>query len=219
MVKKILIPLLWPLLGVAACLLSGPAQAETALQTAQRFFAEMTSFRADFVQQLIDPDGRQLQSSSGRVMIQRPNRFRWDYQLPYRQLIVADGEQLWIYDEDLEQVTVASLETALDKTPALLLSQPRRLDEDFIVTPMSREDQTWIRLLPKDTDSLYSEIHLAITTAGLQGMELIDGFGQVTRLVFSNVRINATSREAWFRFVPPPGVDIVRDQPLTGPSP
>lgn len=211
---------LWLLIGLALSLTPVVAIADSALQTAQRFFNELNSFRADFVQQVIADNGRQLQTSSGQVMIQRPDHFRWDYRQPYRQLIVADGEQLWIYDEDLEQVTVSALTAALAKTPALLLSQQKNLADDFVVTAMAQQQGLpWLRLVPKDKDALYTEIRLAITAQGLEGMELVDGFGQMTRLLFTDIALNAATQPAWFRFTPPAGVDVVRDQVIVEPSP
>ena len=201
------------------CLLAptlAAASIQTPLAKAERLFAALDNFQAEFEQQVLDTDGRMLQHSSGRVAIQRPDRFRWDYQKPYRQLIVADGKQMWIYDEDLEQVTVSALDAGLEQTPALLLSRHVDLAQSFTVRFLpDKQGLQWLSMLPKDPNASYSEIRLGLRQDTLRAMELIDGFGQTTHLGFSAIEVNKSVPASLFHFSPPPGTDIIYGQDMT----
>lgn len=191
--------------------LSLPAASVT--ERLQAFFAEQGSMRADFVQTVQAAAFAQPEQSSGTLLLQRPNRFRWDYTQPYQQQIVADGQRLWIYDVDLEQVIVKPMDAALGDTPALLLSGGGDVSERFEISAITdREDALqWVRLIPKQADTGFREIRLGFGPQHLLSMELVDGFGQQTRLVFSNVETGIELPEERFRFVPPKGVDVVGD--------
>ena len=200
--------------------LSPAVTASAPVAKAERLFAALGSFQADFEQEVIDTDGRRLQQSSGRVAIQRPGRFRWDYEKPYRQLIVADGKQMWIYDEDLEQVTVSALDASLEQTPALLLSRHVNLEDNFSIRELpDSQGLQWLSMLPKDSTATYSEIRLGLHAETLRAMELVDGFGQVTHLRFSAIRLNRSMPASLFHFSPPPGTDIIYGQDITPTGP
>ena len=208
----------WLLWCVAVFLIcsSAMAQAQTAASRAGQLFKGLKSFHAAFRQQVVDVDGHVVQQSSGQVAIRRPGRFRWDYQLPYRQLIVADGKQLWIYDEDLEQVTVSMLDNSLEQTPALLLSRDISLEENFDIRALpDSKGLQWLAMIPKDPSATYSEIRLGVSDGSLHAMQLVDGFGQVTHLDFTDIRVNETLPESLFRFKPPPNTDIIYGQDVT----
>jgi len=179
----------------------------------QKFFDGLRSLSADFQQQVVDMDGVLVQQSEGRMMLQRPGqKFRWDYLLPYRQLIVADGETLWIYDEDLEQVTRSRLDRALGDTPAMLLGSERPLTDNFDISVRELDgDLQWFSLLPKQEKTNFTHIRLGFSGHVLQRMELIDGFENTTLLSFSNIQRNLTVKPEQFRFIPPPNVDVVGD--------
>jgi len=187
-------------------------QAEDTDKQLQRFFAGLRTLSADFEQRVTDTDGALIQQSQGHLWLQRPGRFRWDYQLPYHQLIVGDGEQVWVYDEDLEQVSVRHFDASLGQTPALLLSSDKPLLESFSVIGLGhREGIDWVQLLPREQETAFEELRLGLVDGGLRFMELRDGLGHITLLSFSKLRRNGPVDAQLFVFVPPAGVDVVRD--------
>ncbi len=186
-------------------------QADAVIERLQAFFSEQGSMRADFVQTVRGAAFAQPEESSGTFMLQRPGKFRWDYRLPYEQQIIADGKRLWIYDVDLEQVIVKPMDAALGDTPALLLSGGDAVLARFDIDGLTdrADDLLWVRLVPKQADTGFKEIRLGFGPKHLLSMELVDGFGQVTRLVFSHVETGVRLPKDSFRFVPPEGVDVV----------
>lgn len=192
-------------------LVATPIHADPATERLQAFFAERGVIRADFVQRVQGAAFAQPEESRGKLLMQRPGKFRWDYTQPYEQQIVADGKQLWIYDVDLEQVVVKPLDTALGDTPALLLSGDAGVAERFEVTQLrDRSDGLlWLALKPKRSDTGYNEVRLGFGPRHLRSMELVDGFDQLTRLDFANVEVGASVPADSFVFVPPKGVDVV----------
>ena len=176
------------------------------------FLKNLSSLHAQFEQQLFNETGKQLETSQGQMYIKRPNQFRWDYQKPYQQLIVADGENVWIYDPDLEQVTMKKLTQALGKTPALLLSSNRPIEEDFFVNPLpAKADITRLELLPKDAQAQFDSIRLNLRGETLLGFELVDNLGQTTLITFKQLERNQKLEESLFIFTPPAGVDVVTE--------
>lgn len=182
------------------------------LDTVRDFFAHIESLQADFHQSVIDSSGQQLQESNGKVWILRPGRFRWDYLTPYRQQIVADGERLWSYDEDLAQVTVQAMDTVLGATPAMLLSGGEPIDKVFRLEARPASGNTLHAVLtPRADDSSITAIHVYFEKDRLTRIEAIDGFGNHTTFAFTNLVRNAGLDAARFRFVPPEGADIIGD--------
>ena len=180
----------------------------------QLFFTQVKSLSADFEQTLTDARGKVLQQSSGKFLLQRPGRFRWDYQAPYKQLIVANGQKIWIYDPDLEQVTVKPQATALGSAPAELLSSGESLAANFTVSELGKEDGLdWYELKPKDAETGFDSVRLSFRGRDLEMMKLSDALGQFTLLRFSNIQHNPKISAEQFTFTPPPGVDIVEDAP------
>ena len=176
------------------------------------FLKNLTSLHAQFEQQLFNETGKQLETSQGQMYIKRPNQFRWDYQKPYQQLIVADGENVWIYDPDLEQVTMKKLTRALGKTPALLLSSNRPIEEDFFVNQLpAKADISRLELLPKDAQAQFDSIRLNLRGETLLGFELVDNLGQTTLITFKKIERNQKLEESLFIFTPPAGVDVVTE--------
>lgn len=200
--------LLAPLL---ALLLAIPAMAADARQSLERFFAEVSRFDARFEQLVINEQDEVLQVSEGRVQLQRPGRFRWDYEQPFRQLIIADGQFLWTYDEELAQATAQPMERVLAGAPIMLLSEPRPLEQDFEVNVVGeRGELNWVELTPRDRDADFTRILIGMDGDRVGMMVLYDQFGQQTRIRFSNMRINPSIPAATFRFEAPPGVDVIR---------
>ncbi|MDE2088990.1 MAG: outer membrane lipoprotein chaperone LolA [Gammaproteobacteria bacterium] len=190
---------------------AAPAWAGVGQVRLQAFFQGLHGLRADFVQTLRDGKLNEVQRSSGTLALQRPGKFRWDYRKPYHQLIVADGHTLWIYDHGLEQVTERPLGKALGNTPAMLLSSTEPLQKNFTVTDLGeRNGLAWVELQPKAKDTGFTLIRLGFSTRTLKVMDLVDSFGQVTHLSFSNVRRNPALSPSLFEFTPPKGADVIK---------
>jgi outer membrane lipoprotein carrier protein len=190
--------LLW-LLCLPGALAETPALVE-------QFFSDLQTLQADFDQQVVDSNNRMVQSSQGRMWIMRPGRFRRDYETPYRQQLVADGERLWSYDEDLEQVTVQAAAQVLTATPAMLLSGNQPLEDVFIIEASGTER---VQLTPKSDDSNVTGLQLYFANGLLQRIEARDTFGNTTAFTFSNLKRNPELQPALFHFEPPAGADVV----------
>lgn len=200
--------------GWLACLLAPLALAQgggDAVARVDAYLASLKTLSADFAQVVRNRDGQVVDRASGTLSLSRPNRFRWDYRQPYLQTIVADGERLWLYDSDLEQVTVRALEAGLGSTPAMLLSGSGKVGDAFTALALEREGEwTWARLRPKQESSDFDRVGLAFDARGeLAAMELRDKLGQATVIEFGNVRRNPALDAALFRFEPPPGADVI----------
>lgn len=201
------------LLGAAALglalLAAGPAQAG-AVQALQAFVDQAKSGRASFVQTVSSPDGAKVQRSSGRFEFLRPNRFRFAYERPFEQLIVADGSKVWIHDLDLEQVTERPLAEALGATPAALLAGGR-VDQDFSLEPLpDAEGLQWLRATPRQAEGGIQSLKIGFRGPTLAEVEIQDAFGQRSRLVFSGLELNVKLAPERFRFVPPAGTAVIR---------
>ncbi|WP_374089055.1 outer membrane lipoprotein chaperone LolA [Methylomicrobium lacus] len=190
-----------------------PAQADDKpVQQLKAFLASSRSLSADFKQVLIDEQGRPVRTSFGVFYLQRPGKFRWDYQKPFAQQIVADKGKVWFYDKDLEQVTVKKLDESLGSTPALLLSGEVSLDDNFTIEGQGKEgDMQWIKLSPKSAETTFKYILIGLDKDSLGGMELSDNFGQLTRIYFSNVLINPPIKQTLFQFEVPKGADVFEE--------
>lgn len=192
-----------------------PAQspwAASGSERLERFFKDVHTLRADFEQQVFNARSELVQKASGRVTLQRPGRFRWDYTTPYHQVIVADGKTLWIYDADLDQVTEKPLDTLVKDTPAVLLSSDASLKDSFDVKDLGQQNgMAWVELLPRAGASNFKRVRLGFDQQGPRVMELTDGFDQLTRLSFSHVVLNAPVDPGLFQFQPPAGVDVIKE--------
>lgn len=192
------------------CLLFSSTAGADAVQRLQTFISQLESFQAGFVQTLYDEDSTVLQESRGAVILKRPGKFRWDYREPYLQSIIADGQRLWIYDIDLEQVTVKKLDQALGNAPIMLLSYDRPLEQDFELRDLGvREGLEWVELQPKESDTDFEIIYMGLSENALVVMELRDQFGQATQIRFNNFEMNIPADDSLFEFTPPEGVDLV----------
>ena len=192
-----------------------PADARAAARLDQAL-AGLSGFRADFRQTVTNASGQQTESAAGTVALARPGKFRWDYSTP-AQLIVSDGVTVWLYDEDLAQVTVRPAAEALIGTPALLLSGRADIASEFKVADGGTDEGiAWTRLEPKDPDSDFSELRVGIAGVELRRMVLVDRLGQTTRIDFERIERNPKLDPSIFRFTPPPGVDVVGRAPAEG---
>jgi len=179
------------------------------VQQLKKFLHNTRTLEADFKQVSMDEYGNPAQLSSGVFYLQRPGKFRWNYRQPFVQEIVANGDKVWFYDADLAQVTIKSLDDSLGSTPALLLSGKVILEQNFILQQQGvDEDLSWIRLTPKSEQSNYKRILIGMHNDQIAGMELSDNFRQLTRIYFSNIKINQKLPENIFDFVIPEGADV-----------
>jgi outer membrane lipoprotein carrier protein len=200
-------------LGLLACLVAPVALAQggDAVARVDRYLATLKTLSANFSQVVRSRDGQVTDRASGTLSIARPDRFRWDYQKPYLQTIVADGKRLWLYDSDLQQVTVRALEQGLGSTPAMLLSGAGKVGDAFAAAGVeTKGDWTWCRLAPQQDGSDFEQVSLAFTRGGeLAAMELRDKLGQSTVIEFGAVKRNLPLDDQLFRFEPPPGADVI----------
>lgn len=181
----------------------------TAEQELNLFLAKVKTLSAVFVQQTIDPHGEIDQLSRGRFYLKRPGKFRWTYEVPYHQEIVADGGKVWFYDPDLEQVTVKPIDAALGSAPALLLSGELDINQRFVVVKQIQQgDQTRIELRPKNAEDVFRHLNIELVGGLLSSLELADNFGQLIRIQFEQVQLNPSLADSLFQFIPPPGVDV-----------
>lgn len=168
--------------------------------------------RADFVQTVKSKGFTSVERLEGVLQMLRPGRFRWDYHVPYEQMILGDGKHLWIYDIDLDQVIVKPLDDVLANTPAVLLSGRGSLADRFNIKeipPRNSEGLLWVELSPIENDSGFQRLILAFSDTELRQMELTDAFDQVTLISFSNFETNPKLAASVFQFVPPAGVDVI----------
>ncbi len=196
---------------LAMCCAAAAAQASAAADV-EKYMNGLASWAADFQQTIDDGHGNVLRSAAGRLFLQRPGKFRWDYSQPSEQLILADGRQIWFYDKDLSQANVRDMDTSLASTPASLLSGSASVSTQFNVTalPPDNNGLTWFQLVPRHADTDFQLVRIGFDKGGeLRSMFLADKLNQITQLSFSNSKRNLTLAPDLFTFVPPPGVDVI----------
>lgn len=184
-----------------------------AIERLKAFIAATHSAQANFTQVVLDLSGKRIQSASGIMQFQRPGKFRWTYQKPYEQLIVGDGTKFWLYDLDLNQVTVKKLDAALGSSPAALLSGSNEIERGFNLKESgSRDGLDWLQATPKAHDTSFEKILMAFNAQDeLVVMELNDAFGHKTVLRFSAMQHNPKLPAQQFQFSPPKGADVLSD--------
>jgi outer membrane lipoprotein carrier protein len=177
----------------------------------EKSLSGLASWSADFAQTIDDGRGHVLRSAAGRLYLQRPGKFRWDYTQPSEQLVLADGKQVWFYDKDLAQANVRDMDTSLASTPASLLSGSGSVGTQFDVTALPPSGGlTWYQLVPKHADTDFQLVRIGFNKNGeLASMFLADKLNQITQLTFSNSKRNDKFAPDLFTFVPPPGVDVI----------
>ena len=197
--------------GVGLLATAGTAWAEARdIQRVERYVARLSTLRADFRQEILDAAGGVREQADGTLLLEKPGRFRWEYRHPSEQLLVSDGKTVWLYDADLEQVTVRSLGDSLSTTPAMLLSGRGGVDESFTAADGGQAGGLdWVELAPKLEETDFRLIRLGFRGSELARMDLVDRLGQTTRIDFLAVERNPRLPADSFTFVPPPGVDVV----------
>jgi outer membrane lipoprotein carrier protein len=193
------------LLGYAAIAAAGDGS-----DRLEKFLASFKNMEASFVQTLKSPKKDELERSEGQIWLTRPNQFRLTYQTPFEQIIVADGSKVWLYDKDLEQVTIKPQDDSIGSSPASLLAGVKPLHEEFRVEELGmHEGFEWINLYPRAPDASFDYIRVAMEGELLRAIEMVDGFGQQTRLYFDQITLNGTIDRSRYKFTPPAGVDVI----------
>jgi outer membrane lipoprotein carrier protein len=199
------------LVPVLAILLLPQTGMADSIEELKLLLRETLTARARFAQIVLDKDLKLVQESAGNMAFARPGRFRWEYEKPYEQLIVGDGARLWIYDRDLNQVTVRELDGALGSSPAALLAGSNEIERGYTLSKAgSEQGLEWLEAVPKARDTVFESIRLGFNKAGLEAMELRDQFGQVTVIKFSAMQRNEELAPDLFRFSPPAGADVIQ---------
>lgn len=180
------------------------------IKNLQRFFKKVKTFQAQFIQVVEDEGMNRLQESSGTMWIERPGRFRWNYDAPLKQQIVSDGKKLWVYDIELEQVVVRKMHGSLGQTPAILLAGRAALSKNFALETLDNEGKLqWVKLIPKNKDGGYQDIRIGFENGKIRSLLMIDGFGRRTRITLYKTRENMPIKRSVFRFKIPPKVDVI----------
>jgi len=198
-------------LSLSLLFITSLSQAETTgAQKLNQFVQTVDTFQAHFEQTVIDPEGKVMEQAQGEFLLARPGKFRWDYETPYPQKIVADGKNIWFYDVDLEQITVKPQQEALAETPATLLSGELVPEDKYAINNLPSDDGlVWVELTPKEAESNFQAVTLAFDGDSLKQMIMRDSFDQRTRLTFTQVIENPSFKHDMFKFTPPTGVDVV----------
>jgi outer membrane lipoprotein carrier protein len=200
----------------AAFLSSSSASAASvsgdAIARMHTFLKNVHSLKANFSQVVLDANLQQVKKSVGTLVIKRPDRFRWDYATPNKEIIVADGKRVWIFDVELQQVTVKPLTGTLAASPAVLLSGSNDVDKSFVVKDLGESGGLeWVGLTPKTRDTDFDNVKLGFKSDTVSVMELKDALGNLTRITFDHVILNPSVPDSLFKFTPPPGADVIGD--------
>lgn len=199
-----------PAVAALALGVAPTAARAAALAQLRAFLADTRSARGEFTQKVLRTDGSVAESMSGDFAFARPGRFRWEVRKPFEQLLVADGQRLWFYDKDLNQVTVRQLSDALASTPAAILFGDADPERDFRLRELAqRGGLEWVEALPRSKEAGFERIALGMRDGLPVSMEVADAFGRTTVFDFGAIARNASPAPELFRFVPPKGVDVV----------
>ncbi|MDV7209800.1 outer membrane lipoprotein chaperone LolA [Azotobacter beijerinckii] len=190
-----------------------PVQAdERSIQRLTQLLDQAQTLTARFSQLTLDGSGTQLQETSGEMALKRPGLFRWHTDAPLEQLLVSNGETVWLYDPDLKQVTIRRLDQRLTHTPALLLSgDVSKIGENFEISHKEAGGVVDFILKPKSKDTLFDNLRLSFRNGVVNDMQLIDGVGQRTNILFSGVKMNQSIDTAQFNFKVPEGADVIQE--------
>ena len=196
------------LIILCGLLFSGLASA-AGIDQLKAFWANTHAAQGTFAQSVVAKSGRKPQNSTGIFMLARPGKLRWSYEKPYKLLLVADGEKLWSYDLDLNQVTIGKMDKTLGASPAALLTG-ESLDKHFTLTEAGTTDGLEIvDAVPKAADSTFARVRIGLSSNLPRLMEVKDNFGQTTTLLFTQFQPNPALPADAFRFTPPKGADVI----------
>lgn len=199
--------LMLSIMALALPALAADTNARAQLQT---FASGLHSLSGQFQQTLTNANGQRIKSSRGDVALKAPRQFRWQTTSPYKQLIVADGNHVWMYEPDLDQATVRKQSTAAAHSPLTVLTDVSRLDDDFTTTELgTRDGLDWLRLTPKDAQAHFAYAELGFSDGSLSAMRFKDQLGNITRIHFSDWKRNQALPASTFNFTPPEGTDVI----------
>lgn len=200
--------------GIALALAALGAAAAGGVQQLRDFVAGVRSAEGEFEQVVTAQSGRRPQEASGSFAYARPGRFHWEYDRPYRQVLVGDGTTLWSWDPDLNQVTVRAIGEALGATPAAILFGSGALEDSFELADAGEHDGlAWAEARPKQTESGFESLRVGLAGGQLRRMEMRDHFGQTTVIRFTRLHANPSLHADRFRFAPPAGADVIGELP------
>jgi outer membrane lipoprotein carrier protein len=183
------------------------------LDRLRAFVKDTQTARAQFTQTVAPKDGKVSQTASGEFLLERPGKFRWTVEKPYKQLLVGDGQRVWIYDEDLNQVIVRKIGEALGSTPAALLAGSQDVEKAFTWKDLPAADGLeWLSATPISKETTFAEIRLGFDAKGLAALELLDAFGQKSVVRFTSFERNPKLPASSFTFTPPKGADVIGDK-------
>ncbi|MFN0317686.1 MAG: outer membrane lipoprotein chaperone LolA [Burkholderiales bacterium] len=181
------------------------------IEKLQAFIGETQSGKANFAQSQLDKKGKKISATSGKLSFSRPGKFRWEYEKPYEQLIVGDGAKLWVYDKDLNQVTVKKMDGALGNSPAALLAGNNEIENYYQLSAKGMKNGLdWLEAFPRE-ESMFQKVRMGFNGNTLEAMELFDHLGQVTSIRFSKVERNPVLASGVFSFTPPAGADVITE--------
>ncbi|CAM4463958.1 MAG: Outer-membrane lipoprotein carrier protein [Legionellaceae bacterium] len=184
--------------------------AQTAMGDLAQKLNYLKTMQAHFEQQIIDGKGNVIQSTEGEFALSKPGKFRWETIKPNRQLLIADGKKIWIYDQDLQQATVQKQNINTSNSPAILLTgSVEKLKKDFQVKRIQRNNKPWFLLIPKSGEALFKKVELYFNEEKLKEMHLIDHLGHESFLSFHRVIMNQPISLKQFIFIPPKDIDLI----------
>ncbi|SFQ10811.1 outer membrane lipoprotein chaperone LolA [Pseudomonas borbori] len=191
---------------------SALADEDASAQRLTVLLSQAQTISARFSQLTLDGSGTQLQETAGQLVLKRPGLFRWHTDAPMEQLLVSNGEKVWLYDPDLEQVTIQTLDKRLTHTPALLLSgDVSEIQENFAISHQEGGNVVDFMLKPKSKDTLFDSLRLSFRSGVLNDMQLIDSIGQRTNILFLSVKMNEAVDDSLFSFEIPEGADVIQE--------
>ncbi|WP_367103832.1 outer membrane lipoprotein chaperone LolA [uncultured Psychrobacter sp.] len=195
-----------PIIALTQSATAAPADSLTAAKRLNKLLTNTKSMTADFSQ---TTQGASSGTFKGSMSVQRPNNFRWETKSPSEQLIVANGNSMWIYDKDLEQATKQGVDTQVGNTPALLLSgDPNKIAQNFKITQPYNNKNYYV-LYPKSDDASFKNLSVSFSGGKPVMMVLNDTLGQTTSIKFNNIKLNSSVNSNQFKFTPPAGVDVI----------
>lgn len=177
-----------------------------------KLLEQAQSMTGNFSQVTLDATGTRLQETTGELTLKRPGLFRWHTSAPHEQLLISDNKKIWLYDPDLEQLTIQKMDQRMSHTPALLLSgNVSQIQNNFTITSKQAGKLISFVLMPKDKDSLFNSLTLTFLDNTINSMMLVDNVGQRTSIVFKNIKMNVTVDSKLFKIDPPKGTDIIEE--------
>jgi outer membrane lipoprotein carrier protein len=175
-----------------------------------KIIQSINTLQGNFSQTLHNDKGEVLQKSTGNYFIKKPNKFYWDYKTPYKQLVISNGKSLWLYDTELEQVTLKNAQKSTKDSPISVLLNKKNLATAFKIKKLTkRESLNWYRLQPKEEDNSFKEFYVGFDDNYIKVMELHDSFGNITQILFENNKKNLSLQNSFFDYQPPRGVDVI----------